>query len=437
MFRSGEIPRTSLPFERSHSARTATVIGDRELTASAAHAPRLFDRFVFIAWAVAVTYLEVGKSTFLPGVLWSLAYLVAFVTIVLERKTLLPLLRASSPLILAFVVTGLSAIWSEAPMLVAQSTFGLFGATAIGIALASRLGLKGFIETIGILIVLQASSSALLIAYDPDLGVMGGGEWQGIFAHKNELGLAMVLGIATFACLGDEWRGIRRTLRILVLLCMMLLVLGSRSATSFSVALALALIVPLAFWSRDRNSVKPAIVGGSLLAVPIVASLVTGVGANTLLGFLGRDTSLSGRSDLWQILITDIWQKPALGYGYGVYWSPNGPAAHYLLRLIHWNPGMAHNGFLEVALNTGLFGVAALLLLLAVAVTRASAMFWQGRDRTSAWPFFAIVYVILSNFSEASFERRHNIHWIVFVAAFLFASDFCRRRALSHDAEKP
>jgi O-antigen ligase len=312
----------------------------------------------------------------------------------------------------------------------------LLGATVIAIALACRLGLKGFIGTIGLLIVLEGVSSALLVFYNPDLGVMGGGEWQGIFAHKNELGLAMVLGMVTVACLGDEWRGIRRGLRIAALVAMMVLIVGSRSATSLSVALTFALIFPLGLWSRSRNDVRPALFGGLLLSVPVTAALLTGVGANRLLSVFGRDTSLSGRADLWQVLIADIGQRPALGYGYGVYWSPNGPAAHYLLRIIHWNPGMAHNGFLEVALNTGLVGVGVLILLLVVGVTRAWAQFWEGRDRASAWPFYAIVYVILSNFSEASFERRHNIHWVVFVAAFLFATDYCLRRARSKAPEK-
>ena len=104
------------------------------------------------------------------------------------------------------------------------------------------------------------------------------------------------------------------------------------------------------------------------------------------------------------------------------FWGADAAAGQLVYPYINWVPGTAHNGFLEVAVNIGLIGEAFTIWLLALGFWRASICFWQGHDRLSAWPLFVMLYVLMTNFSDATLARYSQVDWIVYVAAFLYAT---------------
>mgnify|MGYP006137444093 CR=1 FL=1 len=94
-----------------------------------------------------------------------------------------------------------------------------------------------------------------------------------------------------------------------------------------------------------------------------VARLPSGAGHDAqnaaLLGpigmLTGKDLTFTGRTDIWDILVEHIKLNPYLGTGYGAYWT--GPVAgslsnEFMLRL-HFYPGSAHNGYLEILNDLG------------------------------------------------------------------------------------
>jgi O-antigen ligase len=84
-------------------------------------------------------------------------------------------------------------------------------------------------------------------------------------------------------------------------------------------------------------------------------------------------TGLSGRSDLWDLLQTYIAARPELGYGFGAFWNPD--HLQQVASALNWAPVVAHNGYLDETLATGLIGVtlnvAFWLAALGVALWRA------------------------------------------------------------------
>jgi len=85
----------------------------------------------------------------------------------------------------------------------------------------------------------------------------------------------------------------------------------------------------------------------------------------TIVTFLGRDPTLTGRVPLWELLISIAMRRPFLGYGYRTFWmgyaSPSGEVWNALI----WNPQHAHNGFLNLWLELGFFGLVLVILLFA------------------------------------------------------------------------
>ena len=153
------------------------------------------------------------------------------------------------------------------------------------------------------------------------------------FSHKNELGSGMVLGLITLACLWNSPRGISRIGFGAAFLLLLLLLCLSASATSLFIAVALAVALPLALRSRSKHNIKPLAVC-AILSAGIAALVLFGIGTDQVLSFFGRDATLTGRTSLWADVTNAIAERPLLGYGYGVFWTDDGPAAPLgLIRL--------------------------------------------------------------------------------------------------------
>jgi len=67
-------------------------------------------------------------------------------------------------------------------------------------------------------------------------------------------------------------------------------------------------------------------------------------------------TTLSGRLPLWQALLRYAGQRPYVGYGFGAFWGPSRFAE--VFAATQWHAVVAHNGFLDEILATGLVGLA-------------------------------------------------------------------------------
>jgi O-antigen ligase len=80
---------------------------------------------------------------------------------------------------------------------------------------------------------------------------------------------------------------------------------------------------------------------------------------------------LSGRLPLWQTLLPHAAERLWTGHGFGAFWTPDRFSEVY--AAVRWSAVVAHNGFLEELLATGLVG----LLLLLAFWTYGMYLSWQ------------------------------------------------------------
>ena len=129
---------------------------------------------------------------------------------------------------------------------------------------------------------------------------------------------------------------------------------------------------------------------------------------------LGRDATLTGRTDIWLILVEYIEQRPVLGYGYGAFWAPDSAPANWVRDMLQWDAPSAHNGWLEVTMALGLIGLALLSLDFIVTCVRsglASIDTWTG--------VFALAYCaqfFLFSLSESASLQQNSLVWLIYVA---------------------
>lgn len=103
----------------------------------------------------------------------------------------------------------------------------------------------------------------------------------------------------------------------------------------------------------------------AMIIFAIPAFLVFILSPDLILGFLGKDETLTGRTDLWYYVNICISQKPLLGWGFSAFWSALNPAAHEISANLGWQVPNAHNGLLELLLELGGLGVSLFALVFA------------------------------------------------------------------------
>jgi O-antigen ligase len=165
------------------------------------------------------------------------------------------------------------------------------------------------------------------------------------------------------------------------------------SANRLSMAISLLLIgVAISlFGSR-------VLISGLLICIAIMGTLFLLVdpGFSSLQGsldYLSRNQSseeigsLSGRSDMWEIMWDSFLESPILGHGYFVTSSTGELYMWYALK--NWT---AHNVALQALVTTGIVGVVLLILGLAVpAVAFARTSATNGSHRRMKW-FVALIF---------------------------------------------
>ena len=270
--------------------------------------------------------------------------------------------------------------------------------------------------------------SILFIKYFPDLGRTfdswtGQPSYTGIATNKNELGFdCWILGaILVWHLLHVlKWEG-GKIKRNEILLCLGLLGMNlwllrmAHSATSLvAFVLSGGIMVFLGFrWVSTQRV-------GVYVSAGILTCLVAGVGLglfDNIVHFLGRNDTLTGRTDIWRILWNwDI--NPVIGTGFESFWlGERRQQAEDILPFLN----EAHNGYLETYLNLGYVGVAitAAMLLATYAKSRRALFrnFEFGRLRLAY-----LVSFVIYNWTEAAFR----LNAFPFFMFFLIAIDYPR-----------
>ena len=287
--------------------------------------------------------------------------------------------------------------------------------------------------------------SILLIKYYPDIGRQYS-QWTGIATYvgpttsKNMLGvLCLVSGIFFFWDTMTRWpdRKERRTKLIVAVnigfIAMTLWLLNLADSATSRVCLVIGC---LAIGTAHLRSVKrhPAFL---TLLVPacfclyLILALGFGISAE-IAGTVGRDPTLTGRTDLWRILL-NMNTNSLVGAGYESFWL--GPRLEWVSQRFA-SVNEAHNGYLEVYLNLGLIGVCLLGGFL-IASYRSICKRFKSPSSLASLSLALWTVLVFYNVTEASFD--HQLMWATFllgaIAVPARAKDGARSIASSESAD--
>ena len=152
-----------------------------------------------------------------------------------------------------------------------------------------------------------------------------------------------------------------------------------------------------------------------IIGVGILTPAMGGATVGAFTGALGRDTTLTGRTDIWAGLLPVAMQHPFWGAGFGGFWTPETIEIHRVNE--------AHSGYLGVFLETGVVGLVLQSVFLLSCCRKAHAALPLDFDSASLCLCFLFM-AVLHNISEASMNvfATHLTATVVFLTLSLSAA---------------
>lgn len=347
---------------------------------------------------------------------------------------------ARDPLLL--LVQGFAAmtlLWSVSPERTLQGLVPFFGTAALAAVLTVRFRPRQRLRLVSRALALVILGSLAFVVALPSLAVASGGNegsWQGVFEQKNMLGMIAALALVTFTSVSLLRPGWRRAAYVALWLGACACLVGSTSKTSIAVATLILLILPLLRAMRWRAEVVATVASGTLLGMVIVA-MVLASQATALLPELNPRGTLQTRGELWRMVAGSVAERPLYGYGFDAFWQDGeGPDAA-ILEAFPWGPQHAHNGFLNAALDVGLFGLALYLVELVATFLRAGK---RARDRGTVvdlWLFALLLLTLGLNVTYSNLLGASSFYWLLYLlVAYSVRAPLGRRRLRSHGSQE-
>lgn len=345
-----------------------------------------------------------------------LNYLLTVILVALRWKKVLNMLRQNIYLLALIALVILSFLWSAAPSQTLTGLVGLLATTLYGVYLASRYSLREQLSLLGVTFAVSIILSFVFALLLPKYGIMGGthaGTWRGIYTHKNQLGKRMVLSALVFLIQTQIHRSRRWFAWLGYSLSIVLIVLS----TSVSALLNVFLITLAVFGSRLIGFLR--ISGVLWLGLATACTwafwtLLPDIGASVLEPF-GRDTSLTGRTDIWPYVVEKIQQRPWFGYGYSAFWGGLTHESADIIRAVRWPVPDSHNGYLDLILQVGIVGFGLYLLSFWDTLTRSVLLIRATHRWEQTWVFAFLIFTVLINIAESSLLARNSIFWVLYV----------------------
>jgi exopolysaccharide production protein ExoQ len=288
----------------------------------------------------------------------------------------------------------------------------------------SLYSLNQFLELLLVLGTSTIGASIVFALVLPQYGrdLLGGHDtaWKGIFMAKNYLG-SLALYFLTAAVSYRGRTSLLRFVRVSQIIFCLTAIAFSRAATAYLLTIIYIAYVLTMKMLRGFRKKDYFVLCLLLVAVFLAAATVTVVWPDSLFGLLGKDMTLTGRTQIWSAVIDSIAKRPLLGYGYDAFWLGLDGESYRIILTVSWELAQAQNGFLDVMLEMGFLGLVIVLLIFAFAFRDALTCLSRSCDdlqlRAVEWYLGIVILTLIYNLDESFIFTSKQLAPMMFLLA--------------------
>lgn len=437
---------------------------DPSLILSQSHAPSILVR-VLIVLSMSFSLLPIGLDwsnagetsfTFTEG---SWALQLQFGTVFLLAAWLAwrnrgwtwsHILHLNPFLTMIVLYCAITMLWSPYPIITLKRTVQMAGLVLTGLAIAPPVGIpRQFTQILLATLMVLLGLSFVVSLTIPSVGVdyTLGGAWRGIFTQKNTMGAIAGLCVTLWV---REMFGVtvpRMAALGGMVFCIFMLIMAKSSTAILVATLGTAIYLML-----RRPYVTGSFFGWRVVIVLLMAVLLGGFLFFVFNGRLmywsefitpfatvfQKSSDLTGRTDIWNLVLVEIEKHPFFGIGYGAFWLGEGSPSQYIISALFWTPLQAHNGYLDILNELGLAGLMILIGVFLFHIRNLARYLKVDRDDAAIhWAIF--ILIVISNISESEVFRGvlfQNIFFIYSSTAISSALNVIRRTTQAQLAER-
>lgn len=341
----------------------------------------------------------------------STIYLIALAILITRHKRAIYLLSRNKTLVVFVLLTVASAFWATLPELSLRRSLALVGTTVFGCYLAVRYEPEDVLKLLAWAFAFTIVQNLFVIFAVPAKGVdpyAHEGSWQGVFGHKNDFGRIMLLGAIVFWVVPSSSLAARNWAWVGIFLSL-LMVVFSQSRTAWLITTFVLISIPFLLYVQRSNStievqIRLLLIGLSFGCLGILAIEYL----NEILILLQRDTTLTGRTEIWAKSIEVGLNRFWFGHGYRSFWTG-----------LFFRYGHGHNSFLDIWLELGLVGISLFTVILAIFLARAVRHLIKIKNVFGLWYILLSIYIILFSLTSQVIPEHGTIIWALYVAMLL------------------
>lgn len=329
--------------------------------------------------------------------------------------------------LLFFLYCGISTAWSDYPFVSFKRWLKAIGDLIMVLVVLTE---NDPVEAVKALIRRWAYAliplSVILIKYYPEISRSydrwtGNVSYSGVAVNKNLLGcLCLICGLFFVWHLITIWRredmSLKKTevaLSVLFLCLIWWLMTLADSSTSWAAyifGIGILLLSGLPIMKRSQRGFDVYL----FVCIVIISFIFIFIdGWKIMLGILNRDTSLTGRTEFWEKLLT-MDNDPLIGAGFHSFWL--GDRLRQLEGTFYWQPNQAHNGYLEIYLNLGAMGLVFFLGFIFTAYRNCRNAVVAGYD-SGRFRMTLLGVSLIYGITEAGFRELHPMWFMCLFAS--------------------
>ena len=364
---------------------------------------------------------EAETTNIINQLVYIFLFISSGVLILQNPKNTFSFIRKEKYLSLFILFCLISFLWSNYSLISFKRSFQLFITfiTILNAVLYIRSDyLVISLKIVSYLYIIITFFSGLLIpqAIDPIFG-----SWRGIELHKNLLGhtslMIFTLGVYFFY---ESKNKFSKYNSLLLMVLSTLAIILSGSSTNMIGFIIVILILFVTNIDKHFSSLGVGRLFSNLIIITIIlASIILSIYSEEILSFIpglfGKDLSFTGRDLIWAYIWTEVQKKFWIGYGYGSYWIMGAPVIDLFKSYVGWRVNEAHNGFLEIILQTGIIGFTFFVSII--------GSFLHKIIKTGfTVALLALVSIAIVNFSESFIFQPRSPSTLEFMLFYLLIS---------------